>query len=71
MTEHKRCISETTSMSKDPARSIPPGTLAAVFVTTLVFSGQVLMCGASVLRGTLLTDKVIVSRLAWPVGAVP
>lgn len=51
---------------KDPAASIPPGTLAAVFVTTLVFSGQVLMCGSSVLRDTLLTDKVIVSRLAYP-----
>jgi hypothetical protein len=52
---------------KDPAASIPPGTLAAVFATTLVFSGQVLMCGSSVLRDTLLTDKVIVSRLAYPV----
>lgn len=54
---------------KDPQKSIPPGTLFAVFCTTLVFSGQVIFCGASVTREALINDAggQVVTSLAWPV----
>jgi potassium/chloride transporter 4/5/6 len=51
---------------KDPQGSIPPGTIAAVLVTTLIFCMQVLFAGGSCDRDTLIKDNLIISKLAWP-----
>lgn len=52
---------------RDPQKSIPIGTIAAVAVTTVVFCMQVVLVGGSVDRDTLIDDTLIVTRLAWPV----
>jgi len=51
---------------EDPQKSIPPGTLAAVATTSIIFLLQVFYCGSAVDRGFLVDDKLIVARLAWP-----
>ena len=61
---------------KDPQSSIPPGTIAAVVVTTIVFSIQViLVAGGSVRRDALIdfplkdfprVPRFVVKDLAWP-----
>ena len=51
----------------DPQKSIPPGTIAAVLTTTVVFCLQVLLVGGSCSRDALIADRLIVTRVAWPV----
>ena len=51
---------------KDPQHSIPPGTIFAVLATTTIFCVQVLFAGGSCEREALVSDSLIVSKLAWP-----
>jgi len=56
---------------KDAQKSIPPGTLAAVATTTVLFLLQVFYTGGSCLQKTLATEEtgfLIVTKLAWPFG---
>ena len=58
---------------KDPSRSIPRGTIAAVITTSFIYLSNVLLFG-SCIDGLLLRDKfgdsinkkLVVSLLAWP-----
>ncbi|MCO8123034.1 amino acid permease [Stieleria sp. TO1_6] len=52
---------------KDPARSIPRGTLAAVFVTLMVYASQAVFLGGSASRDDLIGNNMVVSD----VSAVP
>lgn len=49
---------------KDPARSIPRGTLAAVVVTGLVYASQAVLLGGSRPRGDLVGDAMVISDIA-------
>lgn len=49
---------------KDPARSIPKGTLLAVAFTALIYLTLPVMMGAAVPRGDLQTDNLVMSRVA-------
>ena len=49
---------------KDPAKSIPNGTLAAVFVTGVVYAVQAFMIGGTRSRDQLITDNMILSDIA-------
>ena len=49
---------------KDPARSIPRGTLAAIAVTSVVYLAMAVMLGASSSRGTLVGDTLVVQAVA-------
>lgn len=40
---------------RDPSHAIPRGTLAAVGIATLIYAAQVLLCGAALPRGELIT----------------
>ena len=51
---------------KNPQASIPPGTIAAVLVTTFIFCMQVFFAGGSCDREIMRKDKLIISKLAWP-----
>ena len=60
---------------KDPQASIPPGTIAAVVVTTIVFSIQVVIVSGAVERDALIefplddfprVPRFVVKDLAWP-----
>ena len=50
---------------KDPARSIPRGTLAAVGFTALVYSGIALLLAASRSQEALIADNLIMKDIAW------
>lgn len=58
---------------KDPSRSIPRGTIAAVLTTSFIYLSNVLLFG-SCIDGLLLRDKfgdsinkkLVISVLAWP-----
>jgi len=53
---------------RDPARSIPRGTLAAVAVTAVVYASQALLLGGSRLHEQLVSDNMVVATVArWPV----
>lgn len=49
---------------RDPARSIPRGTLAAVFVTALVYCGQAFLLAGSRPRTDLISDPLVISQIA-------
>lgn len=49
---------------KDPARSIPRGTIAAVFVTGLVYASQAFLLGGSRPRADLIDNTMIISDIA-------
>ncbi len=49
---------------RDPARSIPRGTLAAVFVTGVVYAGQAILLAGSRDRQSLLSNNLIISEIA-------
>ena len=60
---------------KDPQASIPPGTLAAVLVTTIVFTVQVILVSGSARRDALIefpledfpkVPRFVVKDIAWP-----
>lgn len=48
----------------DPARSIPRGTLAAIFVTGAIYASQAIFLGGSRSRDALVTDTLILSDIA-------
>lgn len=51
----------------DPARSIPRGTLSAIGVTALIYTGMAVLLAASAPRTELLGDDMIVKSLSvWP-----
>ena len=51
----------------DPQGSIPPGTLAAVVATIVIFTVQVVVvAGGTCRRRDLVDDPFIVSSIAWP-----
>jgi amino acid transporter len=50
---------------RDPAKSIPSGTLAAVVVTAVVYLAMAVALAASVTQSTLIGNNLIVSELAW------
>ena len=49
---------------KDPARSIPRGTMAAVFITGLVYASQAFMLAGARNREDLITENLIISEIA-------
>ena len=49
---------------KDPSKSIPRGTLAAVAVTFAVYIGQILWLGKSASRADLLGDSLVMSKIS-------
>ena len=49
---------------RDPARSIPRGTLAAVVVTGIVYAGQAFLLAGSTDRASLISDNLIISDIA-------
>ncbi len=49
---------------REPARSIPRGTLAAVFVTGLVYASQAILMGGSRSREALIDDTLILADIA-------
>jgi amino acid transporter len=52
---------------RDPSRSLPLGTFAAIFVTALVYAGLVFMLGGSADRSDLIANSFIMNDLAaWP-----
>jgi amino acid transporter len=53
---------------KDPAKSIPRGTLTAIAVTALVYLGTALWLGTHATTEELVTDNMIMQKIArWPV----
>ena len=53
---------------RDPARSIPRGTLAAVAVTGAVYASLALLLGGSRQQEQLVTDNLVIADVArWPV----
>ncbi len=55
---------------KDPARSIPRGTIAAVFVTGLIYVSQVILMGGSRGRDTLTSDAMVIADIALISGTI-
>ncbi|HPF14976.1 MAG TPA: amino acid permease, partial [Planctomycetota bacterium] len=52
---------------KDPAKSIPAGTLGAIFFTGLVYLGMAVLLGGTSTRHTLLTNNMVIHQVsAWP-----
>lgn len=49
---------------RDPGRSIPRGTLAAVGVTALIYAGMAVLLGASRPQAALLGDNMVVADIA-------
>ncbi len=49
---------------RDPARSIPRGTLAAVFVTAIIYATQAIFLGGSVARDELVHTEMVMSDIA-------
>ena len=53
---------------KDPARSIPRGTLAAIAITAFIYLATALWLGTHATTEELLTDNMIMQKIArWPV----
>ena len=50
---------------KDPAKSIPTGTLAAVGVTTLIYFGLAVLLGSSRPHQDLIANNLIMRDMAW------
>nr|MDA3963099.1 amino acid permease [Planctomycetota bacterium] len=50
---------------KDPAKSIPRGTLWAILVTGLVYAGFAILLGGAGVRSMLQEDTMSVQHLAW------
>jgi len=55
---------------KDPSRSIPRGTLAAILFTGVVYAFLAVLLGASVSREALQSDSMVVSRTALMPGLI-
>ena len=49
---------------RDPARSIPRGTLAAVFLTAVIYAGQAVLLGGSSQREALVGNTMIIADVA-------
>lgn len=53
---------------KDPARSIPRGTLSAIVITGLIYLATALWLGTHATTEELLTDNMIMKKIArWPI----
>ena len=50
---------------KNPARSIPRGTILAITVTTGVYLSMAVVFGASRPRGELIADAMVIKHIAW------
>lgn len=59
--------SNRSAVLRDPSRSIPLGTLAAVAVTGTIYVSFPVLLGGSVPREDLLDDLFIVPKVSWPV----
>ncbi len=55
---------------KDPGKSIPSGTLSAVFFTMIVYLGMAVLLAGSATQDELISNNLIVSRIAWSPGLV-
>lgn len=52
---------------RDPARSLPAGTFAAIGVTALVYLGLILLLAGGIDRQVLISDSLIMNQVArWP-----
>jgi len=52
---------------RDPARSLPLGTFAAIGVTALIYFGLIVLLAGGVDRADLLSDRLIMNSVAaWP-----
>ena len=49
---------------KDPAQSIPKGTLLAVFVTGIIYAAMIVVLGATATRATLIENKLVMAQIA-------
>jgi amino acid transporter len=50
---------------RDPARSIPRGTLSSIFFTAIVYVSMAILLGAATDRFTLQTNNLVVHNVAW------
>ncbi len=55
---------------RDPAKSIPTGTLTAVFATAVVYVAMAVALAAAAPQSSLVENNLIVSQLAWSPGLV-
>lgn len=62
--------SNRSSSLKDTQKSIPYGTLGAIFTTTSLYFVSVIMFGAVAARSLLLSDRLLTATVAWPVSGV-
>jgi len=52
---------------RNPGRSLPAGTFAAIGVTALVYLALIILLGGSIARDTLIADSLVMTRIAvWP-----
>ncbi|KAK9697130.1 hypothetical protein RND81_08G016900 [Saponaria officinalis] len=58
--------SNRSASLKDTQRSIPIGTLASQFTTSVLYLISVLIFGAFATRDKLLTDRLLTATVAWP-----
>ena len=53
---------------RDPAKSLPTGTFAAIFITALIYFGLIFFLGGSVERTELINNSFVMRDVAvWPV----
>lgn len=62
--------SNRSAVLKDTQKSIPIGTLWAIFTTTVIYFVAVVMFGAVATREELLTNRLLTATVSWPVPAV-
>eukprot|EP00514_Thraustochytrium_sp_LLF1b_P013259 CAMPEP_0184552476 /NCGR_PEP_ID=MMETSP0199_2-20130426/29099_1 /TAXON_ID=1112570 /ORGANISM="Thraustochytrium sp., Strain LLF1b" /LENGTH=1180 /DNA_ID=CAMNT_0026947971 /DNA_START=237 /DNA_END=3779 /DNA_ORIENTATION=+ len=58
--------SNRSAVLMNPGRSIPSGTLGAIFTTTLFYVVTILLFGFAVSNETLLNNKLVAAFIAWP-----
>lgn len=56
-----------SAVLKDPSKSIPKGTLYAIAATSILYLVFVLLFGCVMANDTLIRDKMVEMRIAWPV----
>mmetsp|Transcript_69726 Transcript_69726/g.220759 ORF Transcript_69726/g.220759 Transcript_69726/m.220759 type:complete len:1075 (+) Transcript_69726:77-3301(+) len=55
---------------KDAQQSIPKGTIAAQVTTSAIYVASIFMFGSVAVRETLLSERLLTTRLAWPAAEV-
>jgi potassium/chloride transporter 4/5/6 len=58
--------SNRSGVLKSPGTSIPVGTISAVLLTASIYLGTIWLFGTSLSNKTLMSDKMVVAKLAYP-----